>query len=69
MQDGRVITASILDENDTELSLKDTEGKTFKIAKADVKKRSQPTSPMPPMGEVIKARELRDLIEYLSSLK
>ena len=69
MQDGRMITASILNESETEISLKDNEGKTFKIAKTDIKKRSQPVSPMPPMGEVIKGRELRDLIEYLSSLK
>lgn len=69
LNDNSVITASIVEETETELTLKDADGKTSKLAKSEIKKRSQPISPMPPMGEILKPRELRDLIEFLSSLK
>ncbi|MEI6235399.1 MAG: HEAT repeat domain-containing protein [Planctomycetota bacterium] len=69
MKDGLVISGSVIEENTTEISVKDAEGKTLKINVADIKKRAQPVSPMPPMGPVMKPREIRDLIEYLSTLK
>jgi quinoprotein glucose dehydrogenase len=37
--------------------------------KTDVARRTNGPSAMPPMGSVLTRREIRDVIEYLSSLK
>jgi len=50
-------------------TLKDADGKLQKIKVSEIKKRAQPVSPMPAMGPVLKPREMRDLIEYLSTLQ
>jgi mono/diheme cytochrome c family protein len=39
------------------------------VKKADIKTRTQPVSVMPPMGDILSPRELRDLIAYLVALK
>ncbi len=31
--------------------------------------KKQPLSTIPPMGQILTKREIRDLVEYLSSLK
>ena len=69
MQDGMVISGSVIAENATEITVKQADGKVLKIQTGEIKKRAQPVSPMPPMGTVLKPREMRDLIEYLSTLK
>jgi quinoprotein glucose dehydrogenase len=46
-----------------------TPPKLQRIAKKDVAKRSNPTSAMPPVGLVLKPREVRDVVEFLSSLR
>ena len=40
-----------------------------RIARADIAERSNPTSSMPPYGLILKPREIRDIVEYLSTLK
>ena len=44
-------------------------GKTMTVAKSEIEERTPPTSAMPEMGRVLSPREMRDLIEYLMSLK
>ncbi len=51
------------------MTIKDIEGKTTKLAAAEIKRRSLPTSPMPPVGPLLKPREIRDIIEFLRGLK
>jgi putative heme-binding domain-containing protein len=40
-----------------------------RIMKSDIARRTNRPSAMPPMGSVLTRRELRDVIEYLSTLK
>jgi putative heme-binding domain-containing protein len=40
-----------------------------KIAKSDIAQRTNGPSPMPPMGTLLSRRQIRDVVEYLSTLK
>ena len=40
-----------------------------RIAKADIAERTNPVSAMPPLGLILKPREVRDLVEFLAMLK
>ena len=40
-----------------------------RIMKTDIARRTNGPSAMPPMGSVLTRREIRDVIEYLSTLK
>ena len=40
-----------------------------RIAKADIASRTNPVSAMPPVGAILKPRELRDVIAYLMTLR
>ncbi|MDB4415977.1 hypothetical protein N9270_04560, partial [Akkermansiaceae bacterium] len=51
------------------IEIKDAEGKITKVASEDVKERTPVISTMPPMGAILTKREIRDIIEYLSTLK
>jgi quinoprotein glucose dehydrogenase len=44
-------------------------GTLQRIAKTDIADRTNPVSAMPPMGLILKPREIRDLVEFLSTLK
>jgi hypothetical protein len=40
-----------------------------RIAKTEIAQRTNPVSAMPPMGALLKPREIRDLLAGLSTLK
>jgi putative heme-binding domain-containing protein len=40
-----------------------------RISKADIASRTNPVSPMPPFGETLGLREIRDLVEFISTLR
>jgi quinoprotein glucose dehydrogenase len=40
-----------------------------RIAKSDIAERTNPVSAMPPVGLIVKPREVRDLVAYLSTLR
>jgi len=40
-----------------------------RIAKTEIAERSDPVSAMPPLGLILKPREVRDLVEFLSGLR
>ncbi|HYG78365.1 MAG TPA: PVC-type heme-binding CxxCH protein [Planctomycetota bacterium] len=69
MNDGTIVTGNITKEDDKELSVKLADGKVVQVKAAEIKKRIPPVSPMPPMDTVLKPREMRDLIQFLSTLQ
>jgi hypothetical protein len=40
-----------------------------KIPKAEIASRTDPVSAMPPLGLILKPREVRDLVEFLAALR
>ena len=67
--DGQTVTSVLEKEDETELVLETTNAEPLKIAKIRIKSRENQPSSMPPMGSLISKREIRNLVEYLSSLK
>ena len=70
LDDGQEVTGTLLVENEHELQLKTTDAaEPLKIALSRIKSRENYPSGMPPMGTLLTKREIRDVVEYLSSLK
>jgi putative heme-binding domain-containing protein len=67
---GETLEGLLLQERDGRLRLRLISGEVRTVPKADIATRSaHPQSVMPPMGEVLSPRELRDLVAFLSSWK
>ncbi len=69
LTDGQVVTGVLEEETEDELILRTNDAEPMEIALSRIKKRENGISAMPPMGRMISRRELRDLMEYLGSLK
>lgn len=69
LKDSRVVKGVVKTETPSQLELQDEEGKKVVVAKDDIETRADPVSAMPPMGNVLSRRELRDVIAYLASLE
>ncbi|MDA1141878.1 MAG: c-type cytochrome [Planctomycetota bacterium] len=68
LKDESVQTGLFLGEDDTHVFLHIGKEKE-QISKENIEERSTPTSAMPSMAGILSKREMRDLIEFLSSLK
>jgi putative heme-binding domain-containing protein len=69
LKDGQVITGILSEESDSKLILKTAEAEPLEVEKTRIEKRENMPSGMPPMGSVMSKREIRDMIEFLASLK
>ncbi|MEJ6646996.1 MAG: hypothetical protein QNL24_06705, partial [Akkermansiaceae bacterium] len=69
LKNGTSIVGQFRKEKNGTVEVADPEGKVTKVKIADIKERSPVVSTMPPVGLILNNREVRDLIEYLSSLK
>jgi len=71
MKDGNAVGGFLKKENDTELTIQvpgEATTKTYK--KADIKQRDNaPSGMLPNIADLVSLRELRDIIEYVSTLK
>jgi quinoprotein glucose dehydrogenase len=67
--DGRILAGVLKAESAEEVQLQMPDGQVIKIAAADIEARTQPKSAMPAMDKILSLRELRDLVEYLTTLK
>lgn len=69
LDDGKVTNGSVASESDTTLVLRTPDGTLHNIQVSEIEQRVKPRSPMPPVGDVLTLRELRDVVEYLSTLR
>ena len=69
LTDGQEVSGLLLVENEKEIQLKTNEAEPLKIALSRIKSRVNAPSSMPPMGSLMSKREIRDVVEFLSSLK
>jgi putative heme-binding domain-containing protein len=69
LTDGQEVSGSIISETADEIQLKTNDAEPLRIKVSRVKSRENMPSGMPPMGSLMSKREIRDMVEYLSSLK
>ncbi|TVZ15039.1 HEAT repeat domain-containing protein [Maribacter sp. MAR_2009_72] len=69
LTDGQKVQGVLIEERKHDLLLKTSEAEPLEIPLQRIKKRENSMSAMPAMGRMISRRELRDLMEYLGSLK
>lgn len=69
LDDGRVVAGVLKSEQDSVVELLTPQGALLKIPASSIEDRSAPQSAMPTMETSLTPRELRDLIEFLSTLK
>jgi len=67
--DGRIIAGSVLKEDKMNVDVQTAEGKKVIFPVVDIEKRTVPVSLMPSAESILKPREMRDLIEYLMTMK
>ena len=69
LTDGQEVNGSVISETEQEIQLKTNEAEPLRIAVSRIKSRENYPSSMPPMGSMLSKREIRDVVEYLASLK
>jgi putative heme-binding domain-containing protein len=70
LKDGTRVDGTLREENATDVVLQvGTPPVERRIAKTDIAQRTNPVSAMPPFGLILKPRDLRDLVEFLTTLK
>jgi putative heme-binding domain-containing protein len=68
-KDGTVAAGAFLEEKGGQLVLSQPDGSKLEISLSEIASRTAPVSTMPPMDAILKPAELRDLVEFLSSLE
>jgi putative heme-binding domain-containing protein len=70
LKNGEKADGTLRSETETEVVLlTGTPPVERKIAKADIASRTDPVSAMPPLGLILKPREVRDLVEFLAGMR
>ncbi len=67
--DGRVVAGTVLKDDKKSVTIKDPNGKTITVPTEDIESRTIPNSAMPSVENTLTPREVRDLVEYLTTLK
>jgi quinoprotein glucose dehydrogenase len=67
--DGSVIAGTLMNETNGDYEVKTPEGKTVTVKAADIDTKTAPVSAMPAVDKALTHREIRDLVEYLMTLK
>ncbi len=67
--DGRIVAGTVLNEDEKSVTTQSPDGKKETVLVDDIDARTVPTSAMPAVDKTLTHREMRDLIQYLASLK
>lgn len=68
LSDGSTLQGMLLAENDTDITVRSGDDRQV-IVKSEIEERKNSPSGMPAMGNTLSREELRDLVEYLTTLK
>jgi len=66
---GQEVSGTLLEESDTSLLLRTNEAEPLAIPKSRIQQRENYPSSMPPMGALMSKKDIRNMVEFLSSLK
>ncbi len=69
LTDGHTVSGTLMEERADQLILKTSDAEPLVVAKSRISKRENLPSSMPPMGTLLSRREIRDVIEFLSSMR
>ncbi|MFT7512177.1 MAG: quinoprotein glucose dehydrogenase [Candidatus Omnitrophota bacterium] len=70
LKDGTVVAGTVLSDSEVDLVIGEFTGKRKYILKTEVASRAAvQASAMPPMGGLLQPREVRDMVEFLATLK
>ena len=69
LTDGRVVSGTLKAEDAQQVTVLTADGKSIVIPVADIEERTAAKSAMPPVGSILKLSEIRDVIEYLATLR
>lgn len=69
LKNGEKISGVLRNETAVELEIQGATAEPIHIPKARIAQRRNTPSAMPPMGEVLEMREIRDLVAFLATLK
>jgi quinoprotein glucose dehydrogenase len=69
MRDGSIVAGTLMEETPTHLTVRTADGTDTQAARANITQRTNAPSAMPAMHTVLTRRELRDVVEYLSTLR
>ncbi|WP_142713852.1 PVC-type heme-binding CxxCH protein [Fodinibius sediminis] len=69
LKDGEQLSGIVQEETEDMLTLQSADGTTRKIEKNTIKEQRTAPSSMPPMGTILEKDQIRDMIEFLSTLK
>ena len=69
LDSGLLVSGRVIDETDERLTVESGDGVTTTIDKTKIEERRHGVSPMPALEKVLTHREIRDLVEFLASLK
>ncbi len=69
LKNGQKLEGVLREESETTIAVQDTTRGLQRVPVADVASRTNGISPMPPMNLLLTPRELRDMVEFLASLK
>ena len=66
---GHVVSGAVQSETDTEITIATTAGDKLTFKTAEIVERTTPKSPMPAVHHILNKHQIRDLVEFLSTLK
>ncbi len=68
LKDGSQVSGILLEETNSEIFLRTNQAEPLKVERGRIEEIRNNPSSMPPMGMIMSKREIRDLVEFLSSL-